>query len=119
MHSNLTPSGVQGGASSYTDLLSEMPEVPPAFDVNAHSNGNSNSGFGGSQPGANQFGGNQYGAQQGAGSQQAGEGLRTLLQLAALQTAVSMAAGCHASSACCLRRLSGTGCHLKAREASA
>ena len=55
-------SWVQGntGASSYTDLLAEMPAVPPAFEVPvsngnaAAANGNSGGGFAGSQFGAQQ-----------------------------------------------------------------
>lgn len=47
------------GASSYTDLLSEMPAVPPPFEVpasngNAAANGNSGTGFAGSQFSAQQ-----------------------------------------------------------------
>lgn len=60
---------VQGdGASSYTDLLSEMPEVAPAV---AASDGNT--GFNGNQPASNQFGGNQFGAQQNGPPQPAGQ----------------------------------------------
>lgn len=61
-----------GGASSYTDLLSEMPEVAPAVDPHAASNGNASTGFGGNQPASNQFGGNQFGAQQNGPPQPAG-----------------------------------------------
>ncbi len=59
-----------GGPSSYTDLLAEVPAAPPAYDSNGGPK------FGGQQGG--QFGGQQggqFGGQQGGqfGGQQAGQ----------------------------------------------
>ncbi len=71
-----------GGPSSYTDLLAEVPAAPPAYDSNGgtqfggQQGGQQGGQFGGQQGG--QFGGQQggqFGGQQGGqfGGQQAGQ----------------------------------------------